>query len=387
MTSIGLQLYALNYNAAAGLPTPAPQPTSSPAGTAQSADTSSSSAAVTVTLSDAAKAAMQAQTEAASSSDPTAAARATVNQLLSAAGATDAIEDGQATIDMSGLDRDTLFAVASDAGGAFTDDEQTVAANTMDANFQAAIAGPVAASRVTGDYAAVYKAGMDYLDQAGADEKASAAWTQERTALSQGYQQATTTPGVLPANIPNDPIAPYVQAVDAADPSTASAPRAIADVASDVRTALNEQYASATAPSAATGPNSGTIDLSAFDDRSLAAIALNTGAQFSSHEVLAAQTEIRSRTTSSVMAGFNPSGSSAALSGDLLSNYNAMSPEERQAEGWTPDLYAKLLQNAKDAQTIADMPGGSSSSSGDSVLDLLGSATSATTTGLLNQLA
>jgi hypothetical protein len=374
MTSIGLQGYASGY----GLPpsvlaTPTPA-NPRPAGGAQAAEPDPGSS-VTVTLSDAAKAAIRAQADTPSLDSVTAAALKTIGQLLTAAGETDAIVNGQATIDLSGLDRRSLFAVADNANGAFTADEQTVAADTMASNFENALAGPVAASHVTGDYVSIYKAALAYLDKAGPEEKASPDWTQERAAIANGLERVEANPGALPADGTDDPVAAYVKALDGADPTTTR--RDILDVASDVRTALDQQYAIATTSGAATG----AIDLSALDDRSLAAMALNEGDQFSAHEQLAAKTEIRTRSASSVMASY--SQSAGAFSSDLISRYSSMSDEERQAQGWTPQVFAKLVQNYKLSQTLGGIaggaggsgllagPDGASGSGGSSLLDFL----------------
>lgn len=93
----------------------------------------------------------------------------------------------------------------------------------------------------------------------------------------------------------------------------------------DVRAALDEQKAS-------------TPDLSEMSGRALAAIALNKGGDFSGREVAAAKAELRERTRDQFSATV---GGSATLSGlaaynqQLVSQYDAMSAEEREALGWT----------------------------------------------------
>jgi hypothetical protein len=356
MTTIGPQAYASNsaqaYNRTAT--TPAPQ-TDSQKTAADPGGSSGTSAAVNITLSDAAKAAMQAQSSTPSIDDVVSAARSALDDLLAAAKAKDALSNGKPTIDMSDMDRRTLFAISSNQGGVFTADEQSVAAATMSKNFQDALAGAVAGSRVTGDYASIYKAGLDYLDAAGPEEKATAQWSQLKDALTAGYQQATNKPGVLPSGIPNDPIAGYVKALGGAAPVTGT--EDILDVASDARAALDAQAAGATDPDA-------KPDVSSFDDRGLAAVALNEGNGFSEDEVAAARNEIRSRTASSTMSVYTSSSGSGGpdpLGTSLIARYDAMSPEERQAQGWTPELYAKLVQNNQVAQKLAAMQSGGTS--------------------------
>jgi hypothetical protein len=345
MTTIGPQTYAANSAAAYLLATPAPA--SPKATTDDAASSASDSPAVTVTLSDAAKAAMQAQ------DDPTdsvaAAARSAIDQLLADAKAKAVMSNGKPTIDMSGMDRRSLYAIASNQGGSFTADEQKLATSAMSNNFQAALAGPVAASRTTGDYAAIYQAGLDYLNQAGPEEKASAGWIQQQAALGMGLLQANATPGVMPTGVANDAVASYVKALGGVAPTTAKSD--IDEVSGDARAAVDAQYAK--------GADVSQLDLSAFDDRSLAAIALDKGNQFSTQEISAAKLEIRGRTSTSLMSDINQSGGS--VGGDIITRYAAMSPEERQAQGWTPELYDKMVQTTQLAQKVASMLAGGSS--------------------------
>jgi hypothetical protein len=352
MTTIGPQAYASNSATAYVRAVTPPQPDPRKAAEDQQA-ASGAGGSVNVTLSDAARAAIRAQGDPSTTESIVSAARSAIDSLLADAGTTDALSDGAPTIDMSGLDRRSLFVVAANQGGGFTAGEQAVAAYTMANNFANALAGPVSASHVTGDYAAIYKAGLAYLDRAGPEEKATASWTQQHDALAQGQQAAASRPGVLPVGIPNDPVAAYVTALAGADPTTTN--RDILKVAGDVRSALDAQYAG--------GPNTrgDVIDLSSFDDRALAAIALDKGDQFSSREVSAARAEIRDR-ASIGLSGYAPNGGStrsSAIGSDLITRYASMSVEERQAQGWTPDLYEKLVQNQQLSQKLAGSLAGS----------------------------
>lgn len=351
MTTLGQQTYALHSATAYSRPATLPL-AGQPRGAQGQAP--APSGGDTVTLSDAAKAALKGQADLPPLDGVVSAARSALDKLLSEAKASDAISDGEPAIDMSGLDRRSLFAIASNQGGGFSADEQAVAAYTMGNNFGDALAGPVAASRITGDYAGVYKAALAYLDKAGPEEKAAADWARQHDALTQGLQQASANPGTPPAGIADDPVAAYVTALGGAAPTTAN--RDILKVASDVRAALDAQYA------ADPSLQPDQVDLSAFDDRSLAAIALDKGDQFSAREVLAAKGEIRNRTASS-FASYGANGGAAdggSLGADLISRYAGMSDEERQAQGWTPELYAKLVANEQLSQRLASMLGGSS---------------------------
>ncbi|MBU1375880.1 MAG: hypothetical protein KKE02_23125 [Alphaproteobacteria bacterium] len=348
MTSISSLPYAAanasTYTAPAPVPTPTP---AAPQGEATSTPAPAASA-VKVTLSDAAKAALKAQAEAPTIASIAAAARSAIDKLLAQANTKVAIIDGRATIDLGGLDRRSLFAVASNAGGGFSATEQTLASATMAFQFEDTLAGPVAASRITGDYAGIYKAALAYLDKAGPEEKASAKWIAQREVLAKGYEQATATPGVAP-KLPNDPVAAYIAAQ--AEDTPIVGPRDITKVADDVRAALNAQYAKAGDPDAA-------ISLADFDDRALAAMALNKGGLFSPAETRAAQVEMRDRTNERMTEAYGSNiaaGSSATLGRDLIARYAGMSAEEREAQGWTPELYAKLVQNYQTSQKLTSM--------------------------------
>lgn len=352
MTSIGPQAYTSNYAGGYGLaPTSAEARKAAEERAAEQGGAGAGGRAVNVTLSDAAKAAMSL------ANDPidgvVSAARGVIDKLLAAAKASEAITGEKPNIDLGGLDRRSLFAVASNQGGGFTAGEQKLAAATLSAKFESALAGPLAASRITGDNAAVYKAALAYLDKAGPEEKASPDWAAQREAVVKGLQQLAAKPGVLPSGVENDPVAEYIEKLDDAAPSPAT--RDILKVAGDVRTVLDAAYAKD--PDAA--PN-----LSAFDDRALAAVALNKGEQFSDEEVFAARAEIRDRAAGNISAGYGSiaeANASGSLGANLIARYAGMSEEERQAQGWTPELYAQLLESHKLSQKLADMAGGAGS--------------------------
>ena len=370
MTSIGSLLYGQTNAAAYAAPT---TPAAAAAKTVQAEAPAASTSAVNVTLSDAAKAALSAQVEPPSIADIAANARAAIDKLLAKANTKAALVDGRATIDLGGLDRRILYAVASNAGGKFTADEKTLAGATLRYRMDEALAGPIAASRITGDYAAVYKAGLAYLDKAGPEEKASPKWVEQQQALTLGLKQATATPGVAPT-VPNDPVAAYI--ADHSESAPANAPRDIGKVADDVRAALDAQYAASKDPNA-------DIDLADFDDRALAAMALDKGGDFSAREIQAARDEIRGRTSARLKETYGSdiaAGSADTLGRDLILRYASMSAEEREAQGWTPEMYDKLVQNFETSKRLASLAsgsamspygGGSGASAAPSLLDYL----------------
>jgi hypothetical protein len=152
-------------------------------------DTSSQPTSPTsVTLSDEAKAylAKKATTEhyaPPSITTLTTKARAWFDQQYASLGIPSAMLDGKVAVDLSGQSRATLSAVADNAQSQFTTDEATAAAKTLQTRFDDAMAPHVVIARHSGDYASLYAAASDYLDKAGADEKATPA-SRERQAAA-----------------------------------------------------------------------------------------------------------------------------------------------------------------------------------------------------------
>ncbi|CAN5545612.1 hypothetical protein BH10PSE4_BH10PSE4_45080 [soil metagenome] len=362
--------YATNPYAAS-LTTTAATATTTDISGAAAAKTSGSS--VNVTLSAQAQAALAAQTDTRSIDTVVASARAALDKLLSDAKANSALKDGKATISLAGLDRRVLYAIASNKGGQFPIEEQVVATLQMKATRDAALSAPASAMRVTGDYAGLYKAALASLEVAGPEEKAMGQWAKDKAALTEGLKQAVDTPGVAPSGIDGDPIAAYLKDTGGvvASPRT----RDITAVAADVRSVLDRQYAAATGEGMATGPDDGTIDFSKFDDRSLAAVALDKGDQFSEHEVAQAAAEVKTRNRDSVSSSYaSTKGSdSSAFGKTLITQYTAMSDEERQASGWTPALYDKMvaMQTLSDKLASLFNSDGSVNTGGTSLLDYL----------------
>lgn len=312
--------------------------------------------AVNVTLSPAAQAALKAQTDARTIEAVVAEARAQITARLKAAGASSALKNGDATIDLSDLDRRTLFAVASNKGGQFPLEQQVVATLALKSRHDQALAGPAAQARLTGDYASLYQTALDQLDAAGPEEKASDAWSQERAALAEGRKQAIARPGLAPAGLEHDSVAAYMAETGSAVAGAKT--RDFGKVASDVRTALDKQYELAFAPEAAKDGNSGEIDFRRFDDRSLSAIALNKDAQFSAHEIHQAQAEIRARDGAAIMASFQSTASDEGGFGKaMITRYAAMTVEEREAAGWTPAVYGKMVELQASRDKLAEMFG------------------------------
>ncbi|HTM77387.1 MAG TPA: hypothetical protein VL133_07135, partial [Devosia sp.] len=224
----------------------------------------------------------------------------------------------------------------------------------------AAMAGPAAIAKVTGNYAALYKAAADYFDSMGPEERADAKTISARSALTEGIKQLAADPKTLPDAGDDDPVALYLALADAGQ---AAGPRPIGDVASDVRTALDKKYADAVANGRAPTFNKATkigtyIDLSGFDARSLSAMVLNAGGQFSQDESSAANSALRAKGSAALIAGYQAaakSGDPTALSQNLIGLYSSMSSEERQALGWSDKFYQAALQSYASTTKLTQM--------------------------------
>lgn len=113
-----------------------------------------------------------------------------------------------------GMDRRSLYAVASNKDGQFTDHEQELARSLMSKQQGDAmgLGGPVGADS---DFAAIYEAGIKFLDSVSAEEKAgSFEWALQRANVQYGYEAAMRQQGKEPENF--DTTHPVVRALKAA---------------------------------------------------------------------------------------------------------------------------------------------------------------------------
>lgn len=324
-------------------------------------------AATNLTLSDAAKAKLASDAATPDFATVTNDARATLDKLYAAAKVTGPLgSDGETTVDLSSLDRRSLFAIATNNGGKFTPDEQKVASTELTDRFNTALAPAAAATSMTKNYTVVYKAALDYLDGASGEEKATATWAAQRAAVQKGYDAAKQKPDTAPSGISGDPVAAYfVQYPDGSGPTTST--ESFADVATGVRAALDAQAADAAAnhtelvydPARKFGQ---LVDFSSFDNRSLSAIALNQDQKFSNQEIYAAKKELDSRTRTSILSSLKQSqqsGDPSQFSLGILQSYSAMSDEERQASGWTSAFRDNVVQSYKTTSNILSILQGS----------------------------
>jgi hypothetical protein len=332
---------------------------------------SAAAKATNVTISDMARALLAGQYSDKDFSTVTADARKALDNFYKAANVTSPFADDKAVIDISSLDRRAVYAIASNSQGLFTADEQKLAAQELQNRFDAAMKPALEAAKLLNDYSSLYKTALAYFDGMSPEEKADPAWTQQRAALSQGYQAALQNPAALPQNIPNDPLAAFI-ARDAEAP--ASDPAKVFDtVASKARDALDQQYLAAKNNGKilvfdASRRNGQLADFSGFDNQSLSAISLNEGNQFSQAESYAAKQALSERTRTSILKAFQQgaaSGDPRAASLGLIQQYQTMTPQERQAAGISSGLLDIAVSNYKSTTQLMSMFGQAATSSGD----------------------
>ena len=329
----------------------------SPAST-DTTDTSSPSSSTSVTLSDEAKAYL-AQT-AADSEPPSVAtlttqARAWFDQQYAALGTSSAMLDGQVAVDFSSQTRATLSVIADNANGQFSKDEVTAATRTLQSRFNDAVSPHVVIARHTGDYASLYAAASDYLDQAGSDEKATPAWNDQKQAVLEGLAAARASFGKAPVTGNDaDPVRALLdKAPTQTSTTTDSSP---ATLATNARAMLDAQAGSARDNGKdlvfTGGRQTGQqVDFTDFDNRTLAIMALNADASFSAPEASAAKAELNQRTRTGLVNSFGGDGI-RANSVALLQQYANMSSEERSVLGFTDDYANRIIANYRTASSI-----------------------------------
>lgn len=351
--------------------------TSSAAKSAATTGTATSSAATSITLSDAAKAALAEKSFASVVAD----ARAKLAKLLDDAGRKSPLQNGALALDLTSLDSREIYAVASDKS--FTEDEREAAKLEMQRRFEAALAGPLSIAQVTGDYTGLYNAAATFLDALGPEEKASEDWKASRDAVAEGLKQLQQDPKTLPSAGEDDPVATYIELVEL----RGTLDQSMATLATNARTALDKRYAEIHAtgriPSFKQNSANGTyVDLSGLSSRSLSAIVLDEEGQFSSQEIAAAKSQLRTKSSAVLMAGLKSASQSTdptAFSQNVMSAFSSLSPEERQAAGWSDKLYEAAVANYSTSNKLLEMfnqlSAGSStsnSSSGFNFASLLG---------------
>jgi hypothetical protein len=359
MTSVNNSLnpYA-NYGSAYARAAAAAQPSLANTLAANEATSAAPDAATNLTLSDAARAALATSSAAKPIANVVADARTVLDGLYTAAKVAGPLDaQGNATVDLSALDRRALYAMAANNGGSFTPDEQKVAGAELGNRLNAALMPSTRTAQLTGDFSGIYRAALDYLDAAGPEEKATASWSAQRNAVLKGVQATQQAPTKAPTGIANDPVAAYL-----AQPATTT-PTDISSIAKAVRATLDAQSKAASGNGKELVYDSARktgqmADLSAIDNRSLSAISLNQDALFSPTESFAAKQELNARNRASILAAIKQSqvsGDPTQLSLGILNTYSAMSDEERQASNWTTAFRDHAVASYKSTSHIMSM--------------------------------
>ncbi len=197
-------------------------------------------AATNLTLSEAARARLASAAATPDFATVASNARKSLDDLYAAAQVTRPLtNDGKQTIDLSQMDRRSLFAISTNAGGKFTEDEQGVASNELKSRLDAALAPAAATAALTNNYTVVYKAALNHLDAASSEEKATSTWAAQHAAVQKGYQAAQQKPDAIPSGVPGDPVAAYLSQNPHGTP--AKPKKDFNTVAKDVRTTLDTQ--------------------------------------------------------------------------------------------------------------------------------------------------
>ena len=346
------------------------------AGKAAAASGSSTSSATNVTLSPEAQAALSTK----SFLEVMEEARESLTTLIEDAGTDGPYkEDGKLAIDLSSFDRRSLWAIASNTDGTFTDDEIKAAGAEMTGRFDDAMVGPFAVYKVTGNVTKLYQAAKTWLDGASAEEKASTGWKTQSAAVDEALGKLETSPTTWPI-VDDDPVTDYISRSASGQTGTEQDFSSLAD---NARAALDLQIAAAAAQGKSLNfsqyQKSGIkADFSDFSSRALSSIVLNKGDQFSAEEVNGARQEISSRGRQVLMSCITDASrtsSPTAMAENIISAYSSLSSEERQAVGWDDSLYQAAVANYKSASYIASMFNNSGTSS---LLGAMSSASSPT---------
>ena len=293
-----------------------------------------------------------------------AAARAWFDEQYKDLGIDSAMLDGEVAVDLTGQSRATLSAVASNAEDLFSDDEIAAAESALQSRFDDAIAPHVVIARHTGNYARLYQAALDYLDRAGPDEQATAAWQGQKKAVSKGLAMAKAAFGKAPdTGDPNDPVHKLLGKTTASgSPLSDTSAEA---VAANARAMLDDQINSARDngtqlqlnPSRRSGQ---PVNFTKFDNRSLATMVLNTDSTFSPAEAYAAKTELDKRARETMLSAVTSDDGYGSGSLGLLKVYAKMSDEEKAVLGITDAVTNRVIQNYDTTISIQNAFGGSS---------------------------
>jgi hypothetical protein len=320
-------------------------------------------ASTNVTLSDEAKAYLASLANSVSDAQAPAAtlaakARTWFDDQYKDLGISSAMLDGKTAVDLTQQSRATLSAVAANTSNLFSADETTAATKELQSRFNDAMAPQTVIARHNSDYAGLYDAALKYMNEAGTDERATAAWQAQYQALTDGAAAAKLSPGKAPdTGDTNDPIAALLNTPTAGTTGTDASSDS---VATNARAMLDDQINAAKDNGAELVFSSSRkvgqqADWSQFDNQTLAAVALNQDSSFSTEEVRAAKAELDQRNRTSILSAINNSDGSGSSSLAMLQQYANMSTEEKSALGLTDQFADRLIQSYRSTQTMQNM--------------------------------
>lgn len=316
---------------------------------------STEDSATTVTLSDEAQAVLSKRDQVIAD------ALAKMTVLLADTGRTSPVENDKLVVDLSMFDREQIYAMASNADQKFSVDEVKAGGLELQRRFDAALSGPAAVVRATGDFEPIYQSAREYLDAMTDEEKATATWRNQSAAVNDALRQLEEDPDRTVATLEDDPVLDYLSRVASGD---ADGGRDFTDIAKDARVVLDKIYDDAEAAGRGRGTS---LDVSEFNGQFLSAVALNESNTFSRSEVHTATMEMRSRSSQALLQAYKLSKSSddpTSFSKNIISAYGSMTAEERQAAGWSEDFFGTVLGHYHSSGRIAEMFSATSTQSG-----------------------
>jgi hypothetical protein len=316
-----------------------------------------------VTLSDDAKAYLASLANAVSDAGASATtlatkARSWFDAQYKDLGISSAMLDGKTAVDLTQQSRATLSAVAANTNSLFSPDETAAATKELQSRFNDALAPQAVIARHNSDYVSLYDAALKYMDEAGADERATVSWQAQYQALTDGAAAAKLSPGKAPdTGDINDPVRALL---DSPTAGTTTADASTDSVAANARAMLDDQINAAKDDGTELVFNRSQkvgqqADWSQFDNRTLAAVALNQSSSFSNEEVRAAKSELDQRNRASILSAVNQSDGGGGSSLAMLQQYSNMSTEEKSALGLSDQFADRLIQSYRSAQTMQNI--------------------------------
>lgn len=287
-------------------------------------------------------------------------ARELLSEMLAEAERISPLENDRLALDMARLGERELYAISITDDGLFTSDERKAAGIEMQRRFDNAMAGPLAVSELTSDYRPLYRAAAAYLDALGPEQKATPEWKDARAAIDTALARLAGDKGTPPIDIANDPVAVWLEKRAEAEAEQATDPVSLEE---GLRAALDKQYEKARQEGRiptfdASNTRGAYIDLGVFDAETVSTIVHNRKGLFSSEEVRAANAEIRKRANVALSEGYRDaakSGDPTAFARNIISIYSSLSPDVRQAAGFSENMLSTAMSSFETTSRLLEM--------------------------------